>query len=65
MSKLMPKQLKFQEEARRALKRGTAPASLPGDDGPYWHGTDLWARTFFGALGEDLAGAVARGEYRS
>ncbi|MET7278332.1 hypothetical protein ABZS29_08890 [Kribbella sp. NPDC005582] len=52
-------------ECRRALKRGTAPASLPGDDGPYWHGTDLWARTFFGALGEDLVGAVARGEYRS
>ena len=25
-------------ECRRALKRGTAPASLPGDDGPYWHG---------------------------
>ncbi|MFK4083057.1 hypothetical protein ACI2LF_03045 [Kribbella sp. NPDC020789] len=52
-------------DCRRALKRGTAPASLPGEDGPYWHGTDLWARTFFGALGEDLASAVARGEYRS
>ena len=32
---------------RQALKRGTAPASLPGEDGPYWHGSDLWARTFF------------------
>lgn len=52
-------------DCRNALKRGTAPASLPGDDGPYWHGHDLWARTFFGALGGDLAGAVSRGEYRS
>ncbi|WP_203591021.1 hypothetical protein [Streptomyces sp. SID13031] len=50
---------------RRALKAGQAPASLPGDDGPYWHGDDLWARTFFGALSDDLAGAVSRGEYRS
>ncbi|MEV5960379.1 hypothetical protein AB0L70_01370 [Kribbella sp. NPDC051952] len=50
---------------RQALKRGKAPASLPGDNGPYWYGTDLWARTFFGSLDEDLAGAVARGEYRS
>lgn len=52
-------------DCRQALKGGKAPASLPGDDGPYWHGDDLWARTFFGALGEDLAGAVSRGEYRS
>jgi hypothetical protein len=52
-------------DCRRALKSGRAPASLPGDDGPYWHGDDLWARTFFGALGDDLAGAVSRGEYRS
>jgi hypothetical protein len=52
-------------ECRGALKRGTAPASLPGDDGPYWHGRDLWARTFFGALDDDLAGAVSRGEHRS
>lgn len=52
-------------ECRSALKRGTAPASLPGDDGPYWHGHDLWARTFFGALGDDLAGEVSRGEYRT
>lgn len=49
-------------ECRQALKRGGAPASLPGDDGPYWHGDDLWARTFFGAIGDDLAGAVARGD---
>lgn len=52
-------------ECRQALKRKSAPASLPGDDGPYWHGDDLWARTFFGALGDDLPGAVGRGEYRS
>ncbi|MEU4606857.1 hypothetical protein AB0F43_28070 [Kribbella sp. NPDC023972] len=52
-------------ECRRALKRGKAPASLPGDDGPYWHGDDLWARTFFGNLDDDLAAAVSRGDYRS
>jgi hypothetical protein len=52
-------------ECRRALKRGKAPASLPGDDGPYWHGDDLWARTFFGSLDDDLAAAVSRGDYRS
>ncbi|TDD19733.1 hypothetical protein E1218_23510 [Kribbella turkmenica] len=52
-------------ECRRALKRGKAPASLPGDDGPYWHGDDLWARTFFGTLDADLAGAVSRGDHRS
>ncbi|GAA0959953.1 hypothetical protein GCM10009554_74320 [Kribbella koreensis] len=52
-------------DCRRALKSGKAPASLPGDDGPYWHGDDLWARTFFGALSEDLPAAVSRGEYRS
>jgi hypothetical protein len=50
---------------RRALKRGEAPASLPGADGPYWHDKDLWARTFFGAVGDDLAGQVARGAHRS
>ncbi|MFF1818628.1 hypothetical protein ACFVWG_15100 [Kribbella sp. NPDC058245] len=50
---------------RRALKRGEAPASLPGVDGPYWHDKDLWARTFFGAVGDDLAGQVARGAHRS
>ncbi|MFI5709976.1 hypothetical protein [Kribbella sp. NPDC051620] len=52
-------------DCRRALKSGKAPASLPGDDGPYWHGDDLWARTFFGALSDDLPAAVGRGEYRS
>lgn len=52
-------------DCRRALKNGRAPASLPGDDGPYWHGDDLWARTFFGALTDDLPAAVSRGEYRS
>jgi hypothetical protein len=52
-------------KCRQALKRGKAPASLPGDDRPYWYGDDLWARTFFGNLDEDLAGAVSRGEYRS
>jgi hypothetical protein len=52
-------------DCRRALKRGTAPASLPGEDGPYWHGDDLWAQTFFGNTGDDLASAVARGEHRS
>ncbi|MFG1816432.1 hypothetical protein ACGFIF_21935 [Kribbella sp. NPDC049174] len=52
-------------ECRQALKRGKAPASLPGDDGPYWHGDDLWARTFFGNLDDDLAAAVSRGDYRS
>lgn len=52
-------------ECRQALKRGKAPASLPGEDGPYWHGDDLWARTFFGNLDDDLAAAVSRGEYRS
>ena len=51
-------------DCRHALKRGTAPKSLPGDDGPYWHGHDLWARTFFGTLGENLPAAVNRGEYR-
>ncbi len=52
-------------DCRQALKRGKAPASLPGDDGPYWYGHDLWARTFFGNLDGDLAAAVSRGEYRS
>ncbi|MEU4396081.1 hypothetical protein [Kribbella sp. NPDC023855] len=52
-------------QCRKALKHKSAPASLPGDDGPYWHGDDLWARTFFGALGDDLPAAVSRGEYRS
>ncbi|MEV6416146.1 hypothetical protein [Kribbella sp. NPDC051718] len=52
-------------DCRRALRSGKAPASLPGDDGPYWHGDDLWARTFFGALTDDLPAAVSRGEYRS
>ncbi len=52
-------------ECRRALKHKNAPASLPGDDGPYWHGDDLWARTFFGAITDDLPAAVSRGEYRS
>ncbi|WP_433163512.1 hypothetical protein [Kribbella sp. CA-247076] len=51
-------------DCRRALKRGKAPASLPGDDGPYWHGDDLWARTFFGTLDDDLAAAVSRGDHR-
>ena len=49
-------------ECRRALKRGKAPASLPGDDGPYWYGDTLWARTFYGTTGDDLAAAVSRGE---
>jgi hypothetical protein len=49
-------------ECRRALKRGNAPASLPGDDGPYWYDDTLWARTFYGTTGDDLAGAVSRGE---
>lgn len=52
-------------QCRKALKNKSAPASLPGDDGPYWHGDDLWARTFFGALGDDLPAAVSRGEHRS
>jgi hypothetical protein len=51
-------------ECRQALKRGEAPKSLPGEDGPYWHDHDLWARTFFGTLGDDLPAAVNRGEYR-
>jgi hypothetical protein len=51
-------------DCRQALKRGKAPASLPGADGPYWHGDDLWARTFFGTLDDDLAAAVSRGDYR-
>ncbi|WP_350280234.1 hypothetical protein [Kribbella sp. HUAS MG21] len=49
-------------ECRQALKRNSAPASLPGKDGPYWHDDSLWARTFFGTTGDDLAGAVSRGE---
>ena len=51
-------------ECRQALKRGKAPASLPGDDGPYWYDDILWARTFFGTTGDDLAAAVSRGELR-
>ncbi|TCM46061.1 hypothetical protein [Kribbella sp. VKM Ac-2568] len=50
-------------DCRRALKRGTAPASLPGEDGPYWHSDDLWARTFFGAVTDDLPNAVTRGDH--
>jgi hypothetical protein len=41
-------------ECRQALKRNSAPASLPGKDGPYWHDDSLWARTFFGTTGDDL-----------
>ncbi|GAA1541736.1 hypothetical protein [Kribbella lupini] len=52
-------------ECRRALKSGTAPKSLPGEDGPYWHGDDLWARTFFGNLTDDLPAAVMRGQHKS
>ncbi|MEV8377801.1 hypothetical protein AB0P21_33990 [Kribbella sp. NPDC056861] len=52
-------------DCRNALKHKSAPASLPGDDGPYWHGDDLWARTFFGTITDDLPAAVSRGEYRS
>ncbi|WP_020389119.1 hypothetical protein [Kribbella catacumbae] len=52
-------------DCKQALKHKNAPASLPGDDGPYWHGDDLWARTFFGAITDDLPAAVSRGEYRS
>ncbi|WP_328990022.1 hypothetical protein OG394_27655 [Kribbella sp. NBC_01245] len=50
---------------QKALRRGAAPASLRGADGPYWHGDDLWARTFFGSVGDNLADAVGRGEHRS
>jgi hypothetical protein len=49
-------------ECRQALRRGAAPASLPGKDGPYWYEDTLWARTFFGTTGDDLAAAVSRGE---
>ncbi|MGZ0150121.1 hypothetical protein ACXJJ3_23870 [Kribbella sp. WER1] len=49
-------------ECRQALKRGAAPASLPGKDGPYWYEDSLWARTFFGTTGDDLAASVSRGE---
>jgi hypothetical protein len=49
-------------DCRRALKRGSAPASLPGDDGPYWYDDTVWARTFYGTTGDDLAEAVSRGE---
>ncbi|MFC0624762.1 hypothetical protein [Kribbella deserti] len=52
-------------DCRKALRRGAAPASLRGSDGPYWHGDDLWARTFFGSVGTNLADAVGRGEHRS
>ncbi|TCC11508.1 hypothetical protein [Kribbella soli] len=51
-------------ECRQALKRRSAPASLPGKDGPYWYEDSLWARTFFGTTGDDLAAAVSRGELR-
>lgn len=51
-------------ECRQALKRRTAPASLPGEDGPYWYEDSVWARTFFGTTGDDLAAAVSRGELR-
>ncbi|WUJ73587.1 hypothetical protein OG809_10035 [Kribbella soli] len=47
---------------RRALKRGTAPSSLPGENGPYWYDDTLWARTFYGTTGDDLAESVSRGE---
>ncbi|TCO38673.1 hypothetical protein EV646_12048 [Kribbella antiqua] len=49
-------------DCQRALKRGKAPASLPGDDGPYWYDDTLWARTFYGTTGEDLASAISQGE---
>ncbi|MFD7152995.1 hypothetical protein ACFV9C_00265 [Kribbella sp. NPDC059898] len=49
-------------ECRQALRRGSAPQSLPGKDGPYWYEDSLWARTFFGTTGDDLATAVSRGE---
>jgi hypothetical protein len=49
-------------ECGKALKRHSAPASLPGEDGPYWYEDSLWARTFFGTTGDDLAAAVSRGE---
>jgi hypothetical protein len=49
-------------ECRQALKHRSAPASLPGKDGPYWYEDSVWARTFFGTTGDDLAAAVSRGE---
>jgi hypothetical protein len=51
-------------ECRQALRKGRAPGSLPGQDGPYWYEDTLWARTFFGTTGENLAEAVSRGELR-
>ncbi|GAA1548163.1 hypothetical protein GCM10009804_00630 [Kribbella hippodromi] len=58
----VPLKLPLCTECRQALKRGDAPASLPGDNGPYWHDDSLWARTFYGTTGDDLAESVSRGE---
>ncbi|MDX2968207.1 hypothetical protein [Kribbella solani] len=58
----VPLKLPLCTECRQALRRGQAPASLPGNDGPYWYDDSLWARTFYGTTGDDLAESVSRGE---
>jgi hypothetical protein len=48
----------------RALRRGRQPESL-GDRGePYWRRDTIWARTGFGAIDDELADRILRGEAR-
>ena len=46
----------------RALKRGRQPQSLADGDEPYWRRDTIWARTGFGAIDDELAERVLRGE---
>jgi hypothetical protein len=46
----------------RALKTGRRPQELHDEGKPYWERDTVWARTGFGALDEDVALAVLRGE---
>lgn len=46
----------------RALQKGRRPQELHDDGKPYWERDTVWARTGFGALDEDVALQVLRGQ---
>jgi hypothetical protein len=45
-----------------AVKSGQAPDALRDGDRPYFEADTVWARTGYGALGDDLVERVARGD---
>jgi hypothetical protein len=44
-----------------ALRRGEAPDALRDGSQPYLEGDSVWARTGYGAFGDDLVGRVSQG----